>query len=370
MDRLRDDPDLAVARLAGLGFMDWPTSPAARQAAATAADDPAAAARLLKTLTVVDALGACALIAQTAGRAVFREVVRAFHTAAGLSLDRAVFAVRIAEAGFIPVVEGYGVDPLDYQFARQFVLKVRDEPALVAAMGWPPESRGIASTRPFYPDLTRNVNGWRQRIVAAAVAHRDKGPISPQQWALFSLGSLYALTRARAATRPIGGSTSIHFARSVLHAAGCNVIRPGNTVTELTAGGLFAALPKEVFGYVPASELDRGGRPDVGDIFHIQGANYTDADGRPIADSSHVGVILGVWGTIWLTIEGGSGDHMTRQRTRELVPVSSPLGQWAFKYDEAAAAVGPRPVQGWYSVARMRPDLWMAPPPDTIFESR
>jgi hypothetical protein len=110
--------------------------------------------------------------------------------------------------------------------------------------------------------------------------------------------------------------------------------------------------------------LDRGLKPDMGDIFHIQGADGPDEDGRPRADSTHVGVIIGVWGTVWLTIEGGAGDHVTRQRTRELVPVKSGFGKWAFKYDEAAGAVGVRPLRGWYSVARMRPDLWMSPPPD------
>jgi hypothetical protein len=349
--------------------MDWPISPAARQAAATAAADPAAAARLLRPLTVVDALGACAQVAREAGRAAFRDLARAFWAAdpsAGLALTRPAFAVRVAERGFVPSADTAGVDALDYQFARQFVLKVRDDPPLVEALGWPPDPRGIAASRPFYPDLIRGVNVLRQRICAAAAAHRDKGPVSPQQWALLSLGGLHPLSRARALARPAGGSTSVHFARGVLHAAGCNVLPAGNTATAAGPGGLFLALPKETFGYVPAAAMDRGQRPDMGDIFHVQGASYRDADGNPTADSTHVGVIVGVWGTIWLTVEGGTGDHVTRQRTRELVPVNSPLGKWGLKYDEAAAAVGPRPLQGWYSVARMRPDLWMNPPSEVV----
>jgi hypothetical protein len=121
-------------------------------------------------------------------------------------------------------------------------------------------------------------------------------------------------------------------------------------------GGLFTVIPKLPFGYTPASGMDMGQRPEMGDIFHVQGATE-DREGRKI-DTTHVGVIMGVWGNIWLTIEGGA-DGMTRQRTRELVPVTSPQGKWAFKFDDASAQVGPRPLHGWYSVSRFRPDLWM-----------
>ena len=49
--------------------------------------------------------------------------------------------------------------------------------------------------------------------------------------------------------------------------------------------------------------------------------------------------------------------------------LNSPHGKWAFKYDEGAGKYGVRPLRGWYSVARMRPDLWMNPPPEVAGES-
>ena len=245
------------------------------------------------------------------------------------------------------------------------ILRVRDDPVLVTALGWPPDPRGVASTRPFYPEAVRGVTVWRRRICAVAAAHRDKGPISPQQWALLSLGSFYGLAGARAGARWGGAGGSILFARAVLHGAGCNVIHPG-TGRACAADSLFAALPRETFGYVPAAAMDAGHRPEMGDIFHVRGADLRKPDGSPGADSTHVGVIIGVWGNIWLTIEGGGPGEVTRQRTRELVPVHSPLGKWAFKYDDAADAAGPRPLQGWYSVARFRPDLWMHTRPGPV----
>ena len=350
--------------------MDWPISPAGQQAAAAAAaGDAAAAARQLGTLTVVDGLGVFARVAAVGGRPAVKGLAAAYWQAAppaGGVLTRGAFVTRVAEYGFVPGEDALGIEPLDYQFTRQFILRVRDDPTLVAALGWPPDPRGVASTRPFYPEAVRGVSVWRQRICTVAAAHRDKGPISPQQWALFSLGSLYGMAGARSATRPgSAAAASILFARGVLHAAGCNVIRPGITPIG-SAEGLFASLPREVFGYLPAATMDAGQRPEMGDIFHIRGADFEDPEGKPGADSTQVGVILGVWGNIWLTIEGGGPGDVTRQRTRELVPVHSPHGKWAFKYDDAYSKVGYRPLQGWFSVARFRPDLWMNPRPGTL----
>lgn len=349
--------------------MDWPISPAGQQVVAGAkAGNAPAAAKQLAALTAVDALGVCAQVAQAGGRAAFKAFTQAFWAAKsnpGLGLTRGGFAVQTAETGSVPADDAFGVDPLDYQFARQFIIRVRDEPALVAALGWPPDPRGIASTRPFYPDTTRGVNAWRQRICAVAAAHRDKGPISPQQWALLSLGSFYSFSGARAGTRPGSPAAgSILFARSVLHGAGCNVIHTGTNVSCTAAGGLFTVLPKMQYGYTPASGMELGMRPEMGDIFHVEGAS-TDADGRRI-ETAHVGVIVGVWGHIWLTIEGGGPDNVTRQRTRELVPVQSALGKLGFKYDEVSAKVGPRPLQGWFSVSKFRADLWMSARPEVF----
>lgn len=344
--------------------MDWPISPAGMQAVqAVKSGNASAAARMLTNMTVVDVLGICAHIAQTGGRPAFKQFSEAYWStlsSPGLGLSRPAFALRVAELGSIPGDDTCGVDGLDYQFARQFILKARDEGLLVAAFGWPADPRATASTRPFYPEAIRSINAWRQRICTIATAHRDKGPISPQQWALLSLGSFYGMSTARNGARPSNPSAaSILFARSVLHGAGCNVIHPGTSLQCMPMGGLFGTLPKHIYGYTPASTMELGARPDMGDVFHIEGTSE-DRDGRKI-ETTHIGVIIGVWGNIWLTIEGGGPDNVTRQKTRELIPVNSPHGRWAFKYDDQSAKLGHRPLQGWFSVSKFRHDLWMSP---------
>lgn len=346
--------------------MDWPLGPAGQQAAnAAGAGNLAAAAGQLASLAVGDALGVCAAVA-AGGRTAFKKFNDAYWSSAppGSQLTRDAFAVRVAESGSVPAGETCGVDALDFQTARQFILRVRDDPPALAGLGWPPDPRGAATTRPFYPDLTRGVNAWRPRICAVAAAHRDKGPGHPQLWALLSLGGFYGLAGARAAARPgSAAAAGVLFARGVLHGAGCNTIPAGAPAAWTAGGGLFGVLPKLPFGYTPASNLELGQRPEAGDVFHIQGVTE-DREGRRI-DTTHAGVIVGVWGNIWLTVEGGGPGGETRQRTRELVPVSSPHGKWAFKFDEAAAKVGVRPLRGWYSVSKFRADLWMPARPES-----
>jgi hypothetical protein len=180
-----------------------------------------------------------------------------------------------------------------------------------------------------------------------------------KQAVLFSLGGLYGFPAATAGTKPAIGTTCLLFSRSVLHAAGCNVIGASTSRFACSCpSGMMAELPHGAFGYVTAKEYDNAGgaRPERGDVFHIMGATFKDrAIGADTGnDSSHVGVIVEVRNDkSWITIEGGASDHVTRRHERQLVAVTNPFGKWAFDDDKDKTTAGVRPLQGGASPRSM-----------------
>jgi hypothetical protein len=324
--------------------------------AAAKARDYAKAFDHLKGLNVMDALVSC-LDLIDADHATFEELI-----AQASANERPQFSVRLVANGFIPQARFEGLrEEADYETARLFILRVRTEKSRVVKALWPSAAAAAASRR-FYPEIARRYGDKRERICRIAQGHAGLGPNEPRQVALFSVGGRYDYTIAAAGTHP-KGTTCILFARGVLHAAGCNVVWDGMSELANVPLGLFANLATDKFGYVTASEFDKGKRPQRGDIFHIRGGNYRDKDGKLTqTDSTHVGVIVEAEanGQIWHTIEGGAGDHVTKVNTRQLVSSGgSSYGKWAFKGDDQATSAGVRPLQGWYDVDKIDLLKWM-----------
>jgi hypothetical protein len=344
---------------------------------AATANDQAGAFQQLQSMGVVDGMVSCLELAEK-NRA-------AFDWLAGVSTakDKPQFAVRVIKDGFLPkeIYTSPNSD-IEYHFARVIILRARDEHKSLTDKLWlKPED--IASKKPFYPEKLRSNADRRKRICAIALAHENFGPGDPRQAALFSLGGLYNFAFAKAGTNPSAGggkgTTCLLVVRSVLHAAGCNVISP--TTSRPTCScpkGMFGELPTDTFGYIPAVGFDPAkSRPQAGDVFHIRGDDFKweimkdgpPKDGKPTkvgtgkfdsGDSSHVGVITDVSsdGKTWYTMEGGTSDHVTRRNERKLVSVQSSHGHWAFEND-TKTKVGRRPIQGWWSIDKINAGQWM-----------
>src|SRR5262249_49424126 len=227
-----------------------------------------------------------------------------------------------------------------------------------------PKAELVAKAKPFFPEMLRRHRNRRERICAIAGDHANLGPGDVKQAVLFSLGGLYTFPAAKAGTKPGVGTTCLLFSRSVLHAAGCNVI--GGATSRFTCScpsGMMAELPKTAFGYISAKEYDNpaGARPQRGDGFHIMGDTFKDRKNREGThnDSSHVGIIVEVLSDkSWNPVEGGASDHVTRRRQRKLVAVTSKFGKWAFE-DDTETTAGQRPLQGWWSIDKITGTQWM-----------
>jgi len=285
----------------------------------------------------------------------------AFDSLVGQSMnkkEKPQFCVQVARNGFIPQDLYGGVANIEYHFARIFIIRAREEKTKVTSTLWD-TSENYAKSKLFYPEVARNAGDKRNRICEFAKQHVNLSPEDGRQVAFFSLGGLYGHSKAKAGTRP-KGTTCILFARSVYQAAGCNMIGP-HTSRGLcyVPEGLSKVFLMDSYGYVKASELDKGKTPQRGDLFHIRGDNFKDKDGNVTdTDSSHVGIIIAVadGGKTLTTIEGGASDHVTRQHIRQLVPSNSKHGKWKFADDSTTA--GDRPLQGWYSVEQINTGNW------------
>jgi hypothetical protein len=211
--------------------------------------------------------------------------------------------------------------------------------------------------------VLRAYRGRRARVCAVAQAHANKGPHDQYQIALFSLGGLYDYNVADRGTSP-NGTTCLLFARSVLHAAGWNVIDAGPRATTRSSCGcpngtgeldnLYADHPRY---YTRATAAAMAVGPQPGDVFHIQGPNYDSASFGNNIDSTHVGVVISASGDTWMTVEGGRGDHVTRARVRKLI--SAGTEQWAFEDDVDIAAAKHRPIKGWFDISKLATNRWM-----------
>jgi hypothetical protein len=313
-------------------------------------------------LNLHDALESCLELAEQE-----RSVFDSLAGAAEGKTQRPHFSVRIVKNGFLPREKftDIGADN-DFHVARIFILSVRVTKKALANSLWP-SAETTATSKVFYPEYL--VNGRRARIIALANDHVGKGPGNEQQVALFSLGGLFNYTQAESGTHP-SGTTCLLFARSVLHAAGKNVIGGRTPRSTCNVPHGLGDVNQDVLQLVPAAEFDNGSRPQGGDVFWIAGGNYIGKHGEDTGtDSSHWGVIVNVRGAngeVWDTVEGGSGDHVTRTNTRTLVAAQSPLGKWRFDNDAVKETVltnntvspprairTPRVVKGWFNVDRM-----------------
>jgi hypothetical protein len=339
-------------------FSGWGKEQHEKVKAAAKARNYVEALRALQSFGVYAGIASCVDLAET-DRAAFDAF--AAQAAGKPASGWAQFYARLVKDGFMP--PGLAAMTKDFfDSARHIVLLARAEKKKLVEGLWP-KAEVVASTKPFFPEMLRRHPSRRDRICAIATDHADLGPDQVKQTVLFSLGGLYGFQAAKAGTKPGVGTTCLLFSRSVLHAAGCNVI--GGSTSRFICNcpsGMMAELPKSTFGYVSAKEYDNpaGARPQRGDIFHIKGDNFKDKAGADTGnDSSHVGIIVEVLSEkSWITVEGGARDHVTRRRERKLVAVTSKHGKLAFEGDTETTA-GVRPLQGWWSIDKISGSQWM-----------
>ena len=217
--------------------------------------------------------------------------------------------------------------------------------------------RATASTQPFYPEYMHL--GRRQRVCQIARDHADIGPLKLRQALLFSLGGLYKWTWAEAGTNPINnGTTCFLFVRSVLQAAGCNVIGGKTSGVVCSCPNGFAELPGSKFNYgwtdAPKPPVLPTAKP--GDVFLIDKGKMKSHKSDDLVSSSHVGVIVAVNGTRWEVVEGGDPSHVTKNRFKNLIVEDD---RWVFEEDTKTSA-GRRPISGWLSIDNINASNWMA----------
>lgn len=314
----------------------------------------------LQGLCISDALISCfELLAEN--QDVFNTLSNASN-----AKQRPNFSVDLVAGGSMPPDEYAGInEDVDLLTGRLFILHMRAERRAAVLRVWgPPDD--FASNACFYPEYVRKFGPRRTRICEIAKDHSGLGSGDEMQISLFSLGGRYNYTEATAGTHP-SGTTCVLFARSVLHAAGCNVVRPKMSALCNVPWGPFPELP---VGYVSVAQFDGGARPVAGDIFHIQGGNYLNKKGEvTTTDSTHVGVIVKVNDDgSWSTIEGGGGNDGYRTGANKREVVSCKYGKWTFRNDigvTGAAAVpgqsdkGVRTLRGWWDLSRVNETQWM-----------
>jgi hypothetical protein len=273
------------------------------------------------------------------------------------------FCVKLVSAGYIPSGEMAMADR-HYDDARYMLLLIRAEKRSYVDSRWDLyKKRGyVARTAAFYPELLFRHPNRRERIRAIATMHKGLGPKDVKQTVLFSLGGFYDLNTAhKGADRQLKlnpvpgkapGTTCFLFARSVLHAAGCNVITDKTLPLECSCRNMFE-LPDPIMNqaFVRIGDVDKN-PPRPGDVYLIQGDDKA---------SGHVGVIVDmVDNYTWRTVEGGASDHVNFGSTRTLTKKDpATKGRWAFEND-TQTSYGRRPITGWISIDRIPPGQWMA----------
>jgi hypothetical protein len=310
----------------------------------------------LQGLCLLDALISCLELADTGGK-VFDNLAQK-----AVAKGPAQFSVQLVKGGSMPQgpfsikTLGHTTTALDdWDTARIFILRVRSEKSNLANRLWG-QASAVAASACFYPEFVTQCPDVRKRICTLANAHVGLGPHQDQQVALFSLGGKYNYSQADAGTKPVG-TTCILVARGVWHAAGCNVIWNGMSAMCNVPEGL-KNLKQSEFGFVPASQYDKGVRPGPGDIFWIQGDPFGNKKGDKI-DSTHVGLVIEVKDDVWTVVQGGAPDHITTSKTPKLIRVANNAhGKWSFDSDNVSC--GKRPLQGWYSVDNIIGNKWMA----------
>ena len=231
-----------------------------------AASDYAAALTTLKKAGIYGAVASCFDLARS-DLAAFNGLAAHATNGGGDAWSR--YCLLLAKNGNLPT----SVSRMTRQFldsARQIVLLARThEQTLTKRIGWK-SSRATAPSVPFYPEYLHLSR--RDRICKIASDHAKLGPKNLRQVNLFSLGGLYKWPWAEGGTSPKkGGTTCFLFIRSVLHAAGCNVIGPKTRKVICNCPGGFSELPggQRNFGWTESGKS----RPKPGDVFLIRGGS-------------------------------------------------------------------------------------------------
>ncbi|MDX2023316.1 MAG: hypothetical protein SF187_23985 [Deltaproteobacteria bacterium] len=228
--------------------------------------------------------------------------------------------------GYMPQRPYSGVSMYDYDLVRELYLRSLERTKLPGK--WPSRHKNSTSVC-LYPEYARRGQTLRSTIVSLASDHLGGGPSKAWQGNLFCLGGRYTFGIGMQGANPRPpGTTCMLFVRSILHAAGINVIGP-KTPSSCSCDEGLAAEIAHLKCYV-STKLDAS--PPVlkpGDIFHIQGKDFKNNVG-----SAHVGIVTSIAGNKWTCIQGGARDHVTKQATYTLKRASdSKWGTWFFEED-------------------------------------
>jgi hypothetical protein len=231
---------------------------------------------------------------------------------------------------------------LDYDVVRESYLSSFERTKVPAK--WP--SRFTNSTSIcLYPEYARRGQTLRSTVVSLANDHSGGGPAQPWQANLFCLGGRYTFGIGKQGANPRPpGTTCMLFVRSILHAAGINVIGPNTPKSCSCDKGLEAELA-HLKCYTATKNDEQMPVLKPGDVFHIQGKNFSGGYG-----SAHVGIVTSVAGNKWSCVQGGASDHVTKSVTYTLKRASDKSqGTWCFEEDYAGVKMI-RGIRGYWNI--------------------
>lgn len=257
------------------------------------------------------------------------------------------FTLDFIYGGYMPQKGYSAMGWLDYDNAREVYLRAFEKAKRPAS--WP-DRHDNASTVCLYPEYLQG-RTRRAAIVQLARDHVDLGPGNRYQANLFCLGGRYTYSIGMQGASPGGaGTTCMLFARSILHAAGINVIGAVTPKSCSCDKGLNSEIA-HLGCYINTKSALNAPQPKPGDVFHIRGPNFKAGYG-----SDHVGVIVSVVGNQWTCIQGGAKNHVTGLKTYTVAPMAGDKthGNWYFLEDGgvtlASGAVARRGIQGYWDI--------------------
>jgi hypothetical protein len=192
----------------------------------------------------------------------------------------------------------------------------------------------------FYPEfLTIALSGIRPRVAAIARAHAGMGPKNDELTCLYSLGGYFDKKTSEGAVKVTGsgGTTCIMTARAIYHAAGAKMIGqrvptvntplgmnvelgvPSVKTSSVKKDGVWKEVTNPVVTVERSDRVEfKGGfdenhedvrpRLELGDIYLIDGDGVHKFLMRGQgALAGHVGIIVGITGETYSTVDGGAG---------------------------------------------------------------
>ncbi len=254
------------------------------------------------------------------------------------------FALDFIYAGAMPQKPYALVDWIDYDNARDVYLRAWEKSK--RPTWWTSRDKNSKEVC-LYPEYGEG-NTVRQTIMQLAQDHVGLGPGNRFQANLFALGGRYTFGIGMQGARPSGkGTTCMLFARSILHAAGINVIGRYTPTWNACDSGLAAEI-SHLNCYVSTKAATSPPAPKPGDIFHIQGQDFPGNVG-----SAHVGIIVSMDGDRWTCVMGGASDHVTARVSYTLKKVtgSTKYGTYYFPEDNKVAFI--RGLHGYWSIDKI-----------------